>query len=424
MNGTGGKRTVDDLAVFGGVPAFARVLHVGRPNLGDTEGFLARARDVFARRWLSNNGRYVHELEGRIASLLGVRHCVATCNATVALSLAARALGLTGEVILPSYTFVATAHSLLGQSIRPCFCDVDPRTHCLDPDQVESLITPRTSGILGVHLWGRPCAPEALAGLARRRGLKLLFDAAHAFACSHKGRMIGGFGDAEVLSFHATKFVTAGEGGAVVTNDDELAWRLRRMINFGFEGIDDVVCWGTNGKMAELAAALALTNLESLGDIVRTNARHYAEYRTRLATTPGLTLLPFDPQERCNYQYVVVEVDPARAGLTRDQLVEILWAENVRARKYYSPGCHDSEPYRTHFPDAGSRLPHTRRLSERVMALPTGQQLEPGDVERLVGVLRFAVEHGSAVRERFGRAGAPIRFPPGVVLTPPGPVLP
>ncbi|MEI2422502.1 DegT/DnrJ/EryC1/StrS family aminotransferase, partial [Arthrospira platensis SPKY2] len=173
------------------------------------------------------------------------------CNGTIALEILIRATELKGEVIVPSFTFIATAHALQWQEITPVFCDIDPKTHTLDPLAVEKMITPRTSGIIGVHVWGQPCNIEALTEIANQHNLKLVFDASHAFGCSYQGTMIGNFGEAEVFSFHATKFVNTFEGGAVVTNNDELAAKIRLMKNFGFAGFDNVIYIGTNGKMDE-----------------------------------------------------------------------------------------------------------------------------------------------------------------------------
>src|SRR5216684_1309591 len=187
------KLDTRDLAIFGKPPAFAEKVHVGRPNIGNRERLLGRINDMLDRNWLTNDGPYVQQFEKQIAEFVGVRHCVAMCNGTVALEIAIRALGWAGEVIVPSFTFVATAHALQWQEITPVFCDIDPHTHTLDPKRVEQMITPRTTGIIGVHVWGHACDVEALDDIAQRFGLKLLFDSAHAFACSHKGRMIGGF---------------------------------------------------------------------------------------------------------------------------------------------------------------------------------------------------------------------------------------
>jgi dTDP-4-amino-4,6-dideoxygalactose transaminase len=395
------KDDLSRLAIFGGVPSFSGKLHVGRPNIGDRERLMARIEDLLDRRWLSNDGPYVQELEKRLAEFTGVKHCIAMCNATVALEIVIRALELKGEVIVPSFTFIATAHALQWQEITPVFCDIDPKTHNIDPRRVEELITPQTTGIVGVHLWGRGFDIESLQDIAERRKLKLLFDAAHAFGCSHKGRMIGGFGDAEVFSFHATKFFNTFEGGAVTTNDDELATKIRLMKNFGFAGYDNVIYIGTNGKMTEVSAAMGLGGLEALDEFIVTNRRNYDQYRQELSGLDGISLLTYDESEQCNYQYIVLEIDESITHVTRDQTMEILWAENVLARRYFYPGCHRMEPYRTFFPDAGLALPQTERLAARVLILPTGTAMAIEDVTKLCGIIRAVVNNGTAVRERL-----------------------
>jgi dTDP-4-amino-4,6-dideoxygalactose transaminase len=393
------KRTPDDLARFGGLPAFAEALHVGRPNIGSQDAFFARCKGAFDRRWLTNNGPLVQELEARLAAHVGVAHCIAVCNATVGLEVAVRAAGLSGEVLVPSFTFVATAHALEWLGLTPVFCDVDPRTHNIDPADAARRITERTSGILGVHVWGRPCDVAGLAALADARGLTLLFDAAHAFGASSGGRMIGGSGLAEVFSFHATKFFNTLEGGAIVTNDDAFARRARLMINFGFAGYDQVECVGTNGKMNEIAAAMGLSSLDAIDTFIATNRRHYEDYRERLAGIPGVALTAYDPAEHNNYQYIVIEVEPG-AGLSRDLLQQVLWSERVLARRYFYPACHQLAPYRAR----ASRLPlpHTDALVGRVLSLPNGTGVGPDDVARVVELIAFVVEHGAeiAARER------------------------
>ena len=387
----------DLLASLGGAPKFPKSLHVGRPNVGDRARFLARLNDLLDRKWLTNAGRYVEEFERLLADMMGVRHCVAMCNGTVALEIATRALGMKDEVIVPSFTFVATAHALQWQGTTPVFADIDPHTHNLDPAAVERMITPRTTGIVGVHLWGRPCAVEALQDIARRRGLKLLFDAAHALGCSHGGKPIGGFGDAEVFSFHATKCFNTFEGGAVATNDDDLARKMRLMKNFGFAGYDNVIYVGTNGKMSEVAAAMGLTNLESLSGFAAVNRANYQSYRACLADVPGVRLLEHSDAEQANHQYVVAEVDEDEAGLSRDQLLQVLHAENVIARRYFYPGCHRMEPYRSYFPHAGLLLPVTERVAGRVLVLPTGTAVGPREIAAVCDILRAAIRERAAV---------------------------
>jgi dTDP-4-amino-4,6-dideoxygalactose transaminase len=395
------KARLEDLAFFGGRPAFAEKLYVGRPNLGRRDRLFARLDDMLDRRWLSNDGRYVHELEEALVSRLGVRHCVAVANATTGMQIAVRAAELSGDIIVPSFTFVATAHALLWLGLTPVFCDVDPRTHNLAPDRVEALITPRVTGIVGVHTWGRPCAVDELVGLAERRGLTLLFDAAHALGCSHRGRMIGGFGRAEILSFHATKFVNSFEGGAIVTDDDELARRARLMRNFGFSDYDEVTDLGINGKMSEAAAAMGLTSLESAEEFTAANRRNYLAYCHHLSSVPGLRLAAYDQREQHNYQYVAVEVDCDETRLTRDQLQALLWAENIMARRYFYPGCHHLEPYRSTPRYQDLHLPATERLASRIICLPTGTAVDVTSVEAVCDIIAFAVHHRGAIASRM-----------------------
>ena len=385
-------RQAQDLAIHGAAPAFEQQLHVGRPNIGDRNAFMQYAADIFDRRWLSNNGPLVQELEDKVARHLGVKHCVAMCNGTIALEIAIRALGLEGEVIVPSYTFVATAHALQWQGITPVFADIDPATHNLSPAAVRRMITPRTTGIIGVHLWGRAAPVAELQQIADEHGLKLMFDAAHAFSCSSGGKMIGSFGACEVLSFHATKFFNTFEGGAVVTNDDGLAATMRLMRNFGFEGLDQVSHPGTNGKMIEIAAAMGLANLPKLDEVIAANRRNYQAYAEALDGIPGLSLLRYDENERNNYQYVVLEV-AEDCPASRDRLVEALRAENIMARRYFWPGCHRMEPYRSLFPHAGLVLPATEAVANRVVVLPTGQTMDTDMVQTVAQVIRTVVQH-------------------------------
>ena len=396
------KRTVHDLALFGGPVAFEQIRHVGTPNIGDRSRLLERINDILDHRWLTNNGPYVQEFEKRIAEEAGVKHCVAMTNATIALEIVVRALDIRGEVIVPSLTFIATAHALLWQHITPVFCDVDAETFTLDPDRIEELLTPETSAIVGVHLWGRPCRIDKLTELAQRHNLKLIFDAAHAFGCTVNGKMIGSFGDAEVFSFHATKFLNTFEGGAVVTNNDELAAKLRVMKNFGFVGYDDVDSIGTNGKMSEVCAAMGLTSLESLADVIDTNFRNYEQYRDELSDVDGIEFLTYDSRERSNYQYVVTLIDESVTVISRDQLMDLMWAENVRARRYFYPGCHRMEPYDSMFPQTAARLPVTESVVQRVLLLPTGTAVSSADINRICQIIKFAVSHGEEIKQLLG----------------------
>jgi dTDP-4-amino-4,6-dideoxygalactose transaminase len=403
------KKGLHDLAILGGRPLTDAKLFVGCPNIGDREQLHRRIDDLLDRRQLTNHGPYAEEFERRVADFTGVRHAVAVCNATLGLELAARALDLNGEVIVPSMTFVATAHALQWHGITPVFCDIDPETHNLDPRQVERLITEKTTGVIGVHLWGRPCDVAALADVAARHDLRLVFDAAHAFGCSHKGKMVGGFGDAEVFSFHATKTINSFEGGVVATNDDELARRVRLMRNFGFAGYDNVVEVGTNAKMHEVSAAMGLTSLESFDAFVAVNRVNYHRYREGLAGLPGVRLIEYDETERCVYQYVVLEIDERAARVGRDDLLDTLWAENVIARKYFAPGCHNMPAYRDLYPESGLRLLATHRLAQRLLVLPTGTAVGVRAIDGICDVLRLAVGAGPRLKALLRTRGMPAR---------------
>jgi dTDP-4-amino-4,6-dideoxygalactose transaminase len=387
-------------SLLGSRPTFAEPLHVGRPNVGNAESLHGRIDEIYSRRWLSNDGPLVQEFERKIAGIVGVKHCLAVCNATIGLELTYHAVGLSGEVIVPANTFVATVHALQRIGIKPVFCDIDPETHNLDPRRIEECITPRTTGIVGVHVWGRPC-DVALEEIAKRHQLKLVFDAAHAFGCSAGGRMIGQFGDADVFSFHATKFVNCGEGGAIVTSDDNLAARLRQLRNFGFGGCDHVVGLGTNGKMSELAAAAGLTSLESMSEFLAVNERNHRAYCRELAGIPGVRILGYDERERNNFQYVVLEIDENRSPLSRDQWLQVLHGENVLARRYFYPGVHRMEPYRTLDPTAATRLPFTQAVLNRVLVLPTGTAVGLGEIAAIGQIFSAACNGAARLRRQL-----------------------
>lgn len=395
------KDRVDRLAVFGGEPVFPEPLHTGRPNLGDLSGFTARLQEMLDRRWLTNNGPLVQEFERRVAELTATRHCVAMCNATIGLQVAARAAGLTGEVIVPSFTYPATAHALAWMGLTPVLCDVDRVTGNIDPAAVEAAITPRTTGVLGVHVWGRPCEVERLEALAARHGLALLFDSAHAFGVVRDGRPLGGSGDGEVFSFHATKFVNSFEGGALVTDDDELAARARSLRNFGFAGAgDDVAMVGTNAKMNEVCAAMGLTSLDAMAGFMATNRSNHLAYRAGLAGLPGVRLHEYETSIASNHQFVVIEVEEEVIGLRRGDIMRILQAENVITRAHFSPGCHRMRPYSdTADPSA---FPNTDALAARVITLPTGNAVGEAEIGRLCALIRFVVEQGARIAARIG----------------------
>ncbi|WP_286691169.1 MULTISPECIES: dTDP-4-dehydro-6-deoxyglucose aminotransferase [unclassified Aeromicrobium] len=395
------KRTIDDLAVFGGPAAFLNTVTVGRPSMGDRERFESRMAWVLNNEWLTNSGPLVSEFETAVAEIAGVRHCVATSNATVGLQLAMHAAGVRGEVIMPAMTFAATPHAASWIGLEPVFCDVDPVTGLIDPDDVKRRITERTGAVVGVHLWGQVAPVEELDRLAHDHGLVMLYDAAHALGCTRDDRPAGSFGDAEVFSFHATKVVTSFEGGALVTDDATLAARARSMHNFGLGQGGRVEHVGTNAKMSEASAAMGLTSLDAFAEVCEHNRRNHELYAEELRGVKGLRLHELDLEERSNYQYVIVSVDPAHTGIDRDEIIRVLAAEQVVAKPYFSPPCHLMEPYRTETPQ---RIESAEWLAAQVVALPTGPGVSAEDIRRICDVLRLVVADGEHVARRLTAA--------------------
>ena len=389
------------LAILGGKPAFREPLHVGRPNLPDREVFHRLVDEMFNRRWFTNSGPITRQFQSELQRLLKVRHCIPICNGTIALELAVRAMDLVGEVIVPSYTFIATAHALQWQRITPVFCELRESDFTMDPDQIRRLITPRTTGIIGVHVYGNPCDHGAIEAIAREHRLKVIYDAAHAFMNEVGGVPVCDLGDMSVFSFHATKFFSTFEGGAVATNDDELAERVRLMMNFGFAGQqkDKVDYIGTNGKLTEICAAMGLAMLDRVEELREINRQNHTAYREHLSGISGIRFCDPSPGLTAqNWQYVILRVDSEAFGLTRDQLVAVLEAENVLARRYFYPGCHRMEPYLHEFPETVNRLPITDRVAESVISLPTGEAVDGSAVLRIAEVIRMAGAQAEAVR--------------------------
>lgn len=387
------KERLCDFACLGGHPAFPSPVVLGAPVIPDRDRFFRRVESVLDRRQLTNGGPMLREFESRLCGYLGVRNVVAVCNGTMALQIMAKAAGLTGEVIVPAFTFIATAHALSWIGLTPVFADVDEGTHTLDPDSVERCISPRTSAILGVHLWGNVCDVGELQRLADRHHLKLLFDASQAFGSGRDGRSVGGFGCAEAFSFHATKVMHCFEGGAITTNDDVLAEACRLQRNFGFAGFTDIRCCGINGKLDEISAAAGITNLEAVDQVLENNSLKFQYLRRVLNGIPGLTVLQGRSSSEWNAQYAVLKIDGDQFGLSRDHLLQVLRAEGVFARSYYVPGCHRAPPYDVNPGHCPVDLPITEDLLQNVIQLPTGPAIELRQID-LIGDLLRAI-HGN-----------------------------
>ncbi len=375
--GTSGRWREDD----------ASTLHVGAPNVPSPERFLDLVGQALDANRLTNDGPLLRRLECSLAEYLEVSHCVLVANGTVALEIAARCMDLRGEVILPSLTFVASAGALQWLGLTPVFCDVDPATYCVDPADIEQRITPRTSAIMGVHLFGRPCDVACLGG-HRPRPL-----AAALLRCCTRVRLLAGrYHDRRVRILRSVQLprhevLHHDRGRRPATNDDDLAHRARLGRNFGFED-GAVRGLGINGKMSEVCAAMGIANLERLPDVVACNRRNFEAYREGFADVPGIRMAIYDEAERQNYQYVLAEVLP-EFGLSRDALMAWLQGHQVLARDYFAPGCHRVEPFAsalTHDPG----LPHTEELSDRLITFPTGIHVGDSDVRRVVALVRQA----------------------------------
>lgn len=387
------KLKIEALALLGGTPLYPQPLAVGTPSSGPVEDIQRLIGKAFQRNILTNDGPLVRELEWRCADFLEVPHCIAVSNATVGLQLVAQALGLRGEVLMPSFTFVGTANALRWLGLTPVFCDVRPDTHNLDLDDAQRRLSSASCAVLPVHLWGHACDTEALEQFARHHGLQLFYDAAHAFGCSGAGgRMLGGHGRAEVFSFHATKAMHAMEGGLITTHDPGLAGVLRGLRNFGFVGEDRIDRVGINAKMNEASAAVGLVNLEHFQRLVDHNIQVQHGYRRGLGGAAGVQLRQPDPLAMHNHHYAVLELG-ADCPLQRDVLRDLLVAEGVLARRYFRPGCHRMAPYCGDSPD----LPVTSWLSEHLITLPTGRQLSPSEAVSIGQLIAFCLENADAI---------------------------
>lgn len=396
------KTLPEQFALFGGTPAFAEEIPVGQVNLPDWNEFETMFAGIFERGYYTNHGPLVAELEAAVAHRLGVRHAVCVTNGTIALAIAARALRLAGEVIVPAFTFPGTVQALSWAGLEPVFADVDADTHALSATTVAPRIGPRTRAVLGVHLWGRPCDPAGLQALCDARGLQLFYDAAHAFGCSYQGQTIGGLGRIEAFSFHATKIISGAEGGCLTTNDDEVAARARTIRNFHQAETFADVGLRINGKMSEAQAAMALLSLRHFDEHRDHNRRIYSIYRRRAAAWPGIRLYDFPDGEAHNYQYAVLELGPA-AALTRDELVELLRAENVLARRYFYPGVHRLSPYAER-PDTPA-LPVTEALCHCALQIPLGPCVSEDVANRICNLLDLALTAAPGIADRL-RAGS------------------
>ena len=370
-------------AYWGGAPAFPERFRFIAPLLPPLEEVLADYAGAFDSGLLTNAG-CGRRFEEAAAAQLGARDCVAVSSCTSGLMLVMHTLGLTGEVIVPSFTFFATGHAIRWNGLTPVLADCDPATWCVDPADVERRITSRTSAIVAVHMYGNPANVEALAELARRHNLKLIFDAAHAFGSRRAGTPVGQFGDAEVFSLSPTKLLVAGEGGLVATGDPALARALRLARNYGDDGSYDPHYIGQNARMGEFNAALGLHGLPLVDSKVERRNRIARRYEDGLAGLAGLSFQQVRAEDRNTYKDFSIHVDAARFGMSRDELGAALLAENVETKKYFYPPLHGQTLYRQY--DTGD-LPHTDWVAGNVLSLPIYETLPDATVSRIVDLI-------------------------------------
>lgn len=351
----------------------------GKPNVAPTSVFMERVAAVMSSGWLTNNGPQVRELEAQISEFLSVKHVVLVNNATIGLQIALRALVSVGEVIMPSFTFAATSQAATWCGFTPKFVDIDPISQQLDINKIEAAITPQTRAVLPVHMWGEAYDVHAIQDIANKHGLKVIYDAAHAFGSAYGDIPVGGFGDAEVFSFHATKCFNTLEGGAVTTNCDQTAERLRQIRAFGMTpcGVDAI---GTNGKMSELHAAHGLSLLPELPAIIRWNNHILDVIEASFSGMDGLRIVPTRYRGKTNGQYAIIEL--TQHTNQRDGLIDALKRSGIHCRPYFTPPCH----LHTGCNDVG-HLPHTEFAAASTIAIPSGMQLSETRAKAMCDVI-------------------------------------
>ena len=367
-------------AVLGGEPAFPHGMPLARPRIANPAA-LARELERIVSGETLTNGPTVRRLEERAAEYLGVSHCVAVASCTAGLMLVLRAAEVTGDVIIPSFTFAATAHAVVWNGLRPVFADVDAQTLTLAPEAVERTVGVRVSAILATHLYGAPCDVEGLSSVASRNGIALFFDAAHGFGARREETMVGGFGAAEVFSLTPTKTLIAAEGGIIATNDDLLAERCRIGRNYGNPGDYDCRFVGLNGRMSELHAAVALASFEDLEERISRRNELAGTFRKVLGEIPGVRFPLVRDIDRSTYKDLSILVDELEFGLSADALAEALAAEGIETRRYYSPPVHRMRAYRS--TASGAELPVTDAAAREALSLPLWTEMTEGHVERI-----------------------------------------
>ena len=364
-----------------------KVITVTAPLLPDLEDFSNLLKEIWESKWITNNGRFHQQLEKELAEYLKVPFLSLFTNGTLPLITALQAMDVKGEVITTPYSFVATTHSIWWNGLKPVFVDIEPSTCNIDPAKIEAAITPQTTAIMPVHCYGKPCDTKAIQDIADRYGLKVIYDAAHAFGVDVDGESLLNAGDMSTLSFHATKVYNTIEGGALVMKDEETKRKIDFLKNFGFKNEVEVVAPGINSKMDEMRSAYGILALRQVGEAIEARQRVAMQYRNALKNVPGVRFFEDMPGVRHNYSYFPVFINAEEYGMTRDQLYFKLKEANVLGRRYFYPLISTFELYRTLPSSAAENLPVATRIADEVICLPMHHELSESDVERVLDIM-------------------------------------
>jgi dTDP-4-amino-4,6-dideoxygalactose transaminase len=365
-------------------------IYVTQPQLPPLDEFLPYLRDIWDSKILTNGGPFHEKLENELCTYLGVNHISLFTNATIALVTALQALRITGEVITTPYSFVATAHSLLWNGIKPVFADIDPITLNLDPKKIEAAITPQTTAIMPVHCYGVPCDVNAIKKIADNYNLKVIYDAAHAFGVKHEGESLLNYGDLSVLSFHATKVFNTFEGGAIVCPDAATKKRIDNLKNFGFIDETTVVAPGINGKMSEINAALGLLQLKYVDTAIQKRSDIANVYRQAFSKVNGVIVPPPSKATRHNHSYYPILIDDTY-GMSRDELYDLLKKHDIFARRYFYPLISEFPMYRSLSSAKRSNLPLAHKIANQILCLPIYPDLSQEDQARIISIIASRV---------------------------------
>ncbi|MGN0052794.1 MAG: DegT/DnrJ/EryC1/StrS family aminotransferase [Bacteroides sp.] len=364
-----------------------KMITVTSPLLPDLQAFTEDLQKIWDSKWITNNGSFHKQLEAALADYLGVPYVSLFTNGTLPLITALQALRITGEVITTPYSFVATTHALWWNGIKPVFVDIDPKTGNIDPEKIESAITPKTTAIMPVHVYGKPCDTRRIQEIADQYGLKVIYDAAHAFGVKVDGESILKAGDMSTLSFHATKVYNTIEGGAMIMHDAQTKKRIDYLKNFGFANEVTVVGPGINSKMDEMRAAYGLLNLKQVDAAIEARHQVAIKYREALRNVEGITFFDDMPSVKHNYSYFPIFVDAKKYGMTRDALYEKMKAANVLGRRYFYPLISDFSTYRGLESARPENLPNAHQMAGSVICLPMHHALSEEDINRILSTI-------------------------------------